>query len=150
MKKHKILVVNGPNLSLLGTREPAIYGTETLGCIASDMRKLAEHIGGIELEFFQSDSEGALVTCIGATRGIYDGIIINPAAYTHTSLAIADAISAVSDVVPCIEVHLSNTHQREEIRHKSLTASSCIGQIMGFKGQGYSLAMLALKKHLTA
>jgi 3-dehydroquinate dehydratase-2 len=148
MKTLKILVLNGPNLNLLGTREPEVYGTETLDSIAKDMTACAEHLGGIELEFFQSNAESDLITRIGATRGAYDGIIINPAALTHTSLGVADAIKAVADVVSTVEVHLSNTHAREEIRHKSLTAPGCIGQIMGFKGHGYVLALIALAKYL--
>jgi len=148
MKALKILVLNGPNLNLLGTREPDVYGTETLESIAADLTTCAETLGGIELEFLQSNAESDLITRIGETRGAFDGIIINPAALTHTSLSVADAIKAVADVVPTVEVHLSNTHAREEIRHKSLTAPCCIGQIMGFKGFGYTLALQALVKHL--
>jgi len=148
MKALKILVLNGPNLNLLGTREPDVYGTETLDSIVADLTACAETLGGIELEFLQSNAESDLITRIGATRGAFDGIIINPAALTHTSLSVADAIKAVADVVPAVEVHLSNTHAREEIRHKSLTAPGCIGQIMGFKGFGYTLALQALVKHL--
>jgi 3-dehydroquinate dehydratase II len=148
MKTLKILVLNGPNLNLLGTREPDVYGTETLDSIAADLTVCAEQLDGIELEFFQSNAESDLITRIGQSRGNYDGIIINPAALTHTSLGVADAIKAVADVVPAVEVHLSNTHAREEIRHKSLTAPGCIGQIMGFKGFGYTLALQALVKQL--
>ena len=150
MKTLKILVLNGPNLNLLGTREPDVYGTETLDSIAADLTACAETLGGVELEFVQSNAESDLISRIGATRGTFDGIIINPAALTHTSLGVADAIKAVADVVPAVEVHLSNTHAREEIRHKSLTAPGCIGQIMGFKGYGYTLALQALVKHLRA
>ncbi|MBC8206398.1 MAG: type II 3-dehydroquinate dehydratase [Kiritimatiellales bacterium] len=148
MKALKILVLNGPNLNLLGTREPDVYGTETLDSIAKDLTACAETLGGVELEFVQSNAESDLITRIGETRGAFDGIIINPAALTHTSLGVADAIKAVADVVPAVEVHLSNTHAREEIRHKSLSAAGCIGQIMGFKGFGYTLALQALVKHL--
>jgi len=148
MKALKILVLNGPNLNLLGTREPDVYGTETLESIAADLIARAETLGGVELEFVQSNAESDLITRIGETRGAFDGIIINPAALTHTSLGVADAIKAVADVVPAVEVHLSNTHAREEIRHKSLTAPGCIGQIMGFKGQGYVLALQALTQYL--
>jgi len=148
MKTLKILVLNGPNLNLLGTREPGIYGTETLASIETDLLAAAKELGGIELDFFQSNAESDLITRIGATRGAFDGILINPAALTHTSLGLADALSAVADVVPAVEVHLSNTAAREEIRHKSLTASACIGQIMGFKGHSYVLALRALVKHL--
>lgn len=148
MKTLKILVLNGPNLNLLGTREPDVYGTETLDSIAADLKACAEQLGEVEVDFFQSNAESDLITRIGEARGAYDGIIINPAALTHTSLGVADAIKAVADAVPAVEVHLSNTHAREEIRHKSLTAPGCIGQIMGFKGYGYILALQALVNHL--
>ena len=148
MKTLNILVLNGPNLNLLGTREPEIYGSETMESIEADMRTCAETLDGVEIEFFQSNAESDLITRIGETRGTVDGIIINPAALTHTSLGVADAIKAVADVVPAVEVHLSNTHAREEIRHKSLSEPGCIGQIMGFKGYGYILALQALVKHL--
>ena len=141
----KILVLNGPNLNLLGTREPEIYGTETLADIESTLKTLYPET---EIEFLQSNSEAELITWIGETRGKYDGIIINPAALTHTSLGLCDALKAVGDVVPAVEVHLSNTHKREEIRHKSLTAPACIGQIMGFRGFGYTLALRALMHQL--
>lgn len=141
----KILVLNGPNLNLLGSREPEIYGYETLADIEAQMNDCAEQLGdGIEIEFRQSNAEAELITWIGSTRGIYDGIIINPAALTHTSLGLCDALKAVADEVPAVEVHLSNTHTREEIRHKSLTAPACVGQIMGFQGHGYTLALRAL------
>ncbi len=148
MKTLKILVLNGPNLNLLGTREPEVYGTETLDSIAKDMNACAGRLGGVELEFRQSNAESDLITWIGAARGKFAGIIINPAAFTHTSLGVADALKAVEKEVPAVEVHLSNTNAREEIRHKSLTAPACIGQIMGFKGYSYILALDALVKHL--
>ena len=141
----KILVLNGPNLNLLGTREPEIYGKETLAEIEQMLQSDAPEL---EIDFRQTNSEAELVTWIGQTRGAFDGIIINPAAFTHTSLAVADALKAVADAVPAVEVHLSNTHQRESIRHQSLTASACIGQIMGFRGFGYLLALRALLRHL--
>ncbi|MBP5320454.1 MAG: type II 3-dehydroquinate dehydratase [Kiritimatiellae bacterium] len=137
----KILVVNGPNLKLLGTREPDIYGHETLDDILARLFAKAEK-KNIEIDAFQSDIEGELVGVIGAARGVYDGIIINPAAYTHTSVAIRDAIAAAG--LPTVEVHLSNVHQREPFRHTSLTAPVCIGQIMGFGGTGYLLALEGL------
>lgn len=141
----KILVLNGPNLNLLGTREPEIYGYETLGDIEAEMNACASLLDSdIHIDFRQTNSEAELITWIGDTRGKYDGIIINPAALTHTSLGVADALKAVADAVPAVEVHLSNTHKREEIRHKSLTASACIGQLMGFQGFGYILALRAL------
>jgi len=141
----KILVLNGPNLNLLGTREPEIYGTETLADIETSMKKIAPDV---EITFLQTNSEAELITLIGETPGSSDGIVINPAALTHTSLGVADALKAVAHQVPAIEVHLSNTHQREKIRHTSLSASACIGQIMGFRGFGYTLALRALLNHL--
>lgn len=147
----KILVLNGPNLNLLGTREPEYYGYETLADIEAQMNDCAAQLAnGIEIEFRQSNAEAELITWIGEARGKYDGIIINPAALTHTSLGLCDALKAVADAVPAIEVHLSNTHTREEIRHKSLTAPACIGQIMGFQGLGYTLALRALVNKLSA
>ena len=141
----KILVINGPNLNLLGTREPDVYGSETLADIGKAVSDAASAID-VELDTFQSNEEGALVTKIGESAGVYDGLIINPAAYTHTSVALRDAISACG--VPCVEVHLSNTHAREEFRHKSLTAPLCMGQVMGFGGTGYVLALNGLVKKL--
>lgn len=142
----KILVLNGPNLNLLGTREPEIYGRETLADIEVEMKSVYPEV---EIEFRQSNSEAELITWIGETRGTFDGMVINPAALTHTSLGLYDALKAV-DVVPAVEVHLSNTHAREEIRHKSLTAPACIGQIMGFQGFGYTLALRALVQKLSS
>ena len=141
----KILVLNGPNLNLLGTREPDIYGYETLADIEAEMKSV--HLEA-EIEFRQSNAEAELITWIGESRGMFDGIIINPAALTHPSLGLCDALMAVADEVPAVEVHLSNTHTREEIRHKSITAPACIGQIMGFRGYGYTLALQALAHHL--
>ena len=141
----KILVVNGPNLNLLGTREPDVYGGDTLADIGKAVSDAAASMG-VELDTFQSNEEGVLVTKIGESAGVYDGLIINPAAYTHTSVALRDAIKACG--VPCVEVHLSNTHAREEFRHKSLTAPVCVGQIMGFGGAGYVLALQGLVKKL--
>ena len=143
----KILVLNGPNLNLLGTREPKIYGTETLDDIEAKMKEVYPEV---EIDFRQSNSEAELITWIGETRGTFDGIIINPAALTHTSLGLCDALKAVADVVPAVEVHLSNTHAREEIRHKSLTAPACIGQLMGFQGFGYTLALRAIVQKLSS
>jgi len=141
----KILVLNGPNLGLLGTREPGVYGTTTL----ADMMEQVVVRGrekGAEVEWFQSDLEGELVSRIGSSRGKYDGLIMNPAAYTHTSVAIRDAIQAVS--IPCVEVHLSNIHAREPFRHTSLTAAVCVGQILGFGPMSYLLGLDALMNHL--
>ena len=141
----KILVLNGPNLNLLGSREPGVYGRQTL----ADMMAGLQDYGRarmIEVEWFQSNEEGALVTRIGESRGRYDGLIINPAAYTHTSIALRDALQAVA--LPCVEVHLSNIHSREEFRHTSLTAAACVGQICGFGAMSYQLALDALGAHL--
>lgn len=140
----KILVLNGPNLNLLGNREPEIYGSETLESIE---HKLNTNFPDVKINFKQSNSESELITWIGEAPEQYNGIIINPAALTHTSLGLYDALKAVSDRIPSIEVHLSNTYSREEVRHKSLTASACIGQIMGFRGYGYILAMNAILQY---
>ena len=137
----KILLLNGPNLALLGTREPQIYGTTTLADIVAATRAAAE-AHGWTLDAFQSDVEGELVRAICQARGVYDGIVINPAAYTHTSVALHDAIKACE--VPTVEVHLSNVYAREGYRHESLTAPSCVGQICGFGPKGYLLALEAL------
>ncbi len=141
----KILILHGPNLNLLGTREPDVYGSETLGDIVTKLQAAATK-RGVEIESFQSNEEGALVSKIGETPGLYDGIVFNPAAYTHTSVALCDALAAVD--VPCVEVHLSNTAAREEFRHKSLTVGACIGQIMGFGATSYVLALEALIDYL--
>ncbi|HVN86983.1 MAG TPA: type II 3-dehydroquinate dehydratase [Candidatus Binatia bacterium] len=137
----RILVVHGPNLNLIGTREPAVYGGETLSSIERRLRKLAVelHVG---LESFQSNSEGALVDRIQRARDTVDGILINPGAYTHTSIALRDALLAVD--LPTVEVHLSNVHRREEFRHRSLIAPVAAGQILGFGGDSYLLGLRAL------
>ncbi|HIU86663.1 TPA: type II 3-dehydroquinate dehydratase [Candidatus Spyradomonas excrementavium] len=141
----KILVVNGPNLNLLGTREPEVYGTLTLEKINEELLKYAKELG-VEMEFFQSNVEGEIVNAIQAARQNCAGIVINPAAYTHTSVAIRDAISAVA--LPAVEIHISNVYAREEFRKDSLIAPVCIGQIAGFGLDSYKLAMLALVKFL--
>lgn len=141
----KIRIVNGPNLALLGTREPDVYGYETLDDILKTVTLRAHTLGAV-IDSFQSDIEGELVRYIGSSRGQAAGLIINPAAYTHTSVAIRDAIAATD--LPCVEVHLSNTYTRESFRLSSLTAPVCIGQIMGFGGFGYVLALDALIRHL--
>lgn len=139
----KILVLNGPNLALLGTREPEIYGRTTLADIVALVTAAAQE-KGISVDAFQSDVEGELVAAIGRARGVYDGIILNPAAYTHTSVALHDAIKASG--VPTVEVHLSNVYAREGYRHESLTAGVCAGQICGFGPAGYVLALEALSR----
>ena len=141
----KILCVNGPNLNLLGTREPDKYGTVTLAQIEKNVKSKAQELG-IEVDFYQNNIEGEIVNAIQAAKGVYDGIIINPAAYTHTSVAIRDAISAV--MIPAVEIHLSNIHTREEFRHKSFTAPVCVGQITGFGSYGYILALFAIVDYL--
>ncbi len=137
----KIVVIQGPNLNMLGMREQNIYGPMKLEDIHAQMRDVAEQ-NNTEIEFFQSNLEGEIVDRLQECLGDADGIIINPAAYTHTSIAIRDAISAIQ--IPTVEVHLSNIHQREEFRHKSLTAPVCAGQILGFGPFGYHLAMISI------
>lgn len=138
----KLLLINGPNLQLLGVREPSIYGNVTLPQIVADLREKAA-AQGVELLDFQSNSEGAIVDRIAAAlMDGTEGIIINPAAYTHTSVAIRDALAAVK--IPAVEVHLSNISSREEFRNRSLTAPVCRGVIAGFGAQGYRLALQAL------
>ena len=137
----KILVLNGPNINMLGVREKNIYGQQ-------DYAALCEYIGqeaaalNVEVEVRQSNFEGELVTLIQQAYGKFDGIVINPAALTHYSVALLDAIKAVA--LPTIEVHLSNIHAREEFRHRSVTAAACLGQICGLGFQGYALALRAL------
>ncbi len=134
----KILVLNGPNLHLLGRREPDVYGRETLEDIRRALDRRANELG-VEIEFRQSNCEGELVGWIGAAAGQFDGILINPAAYTHTSVALYDALRAAA--VPCVEVHLSHPAAREEFRRRSLTAPACIGTVAGFGGASYILAL---------
>ena len=141
----KILVINGPNLNLLGDREKENYGEITLDAINSDLKALALELG-VEIDFFQSNTEGEIVDKIQAAKGCFDGIIINPAAYTHTSIALRDALLAVK--LPAVEVHLSNIHAREEFRKTSYTAPVCIGQIAGFKKDSYLLALRAIVNYL--
>lgn len=143
----KILVIHGPNLGLLGTREPEVYGHTTLGDINRALETLAAELGA-SLECRQSDTEGELVAWIGSARDAFDGILLNPAAYTHTSVALRDAIQAAG--LPAVEVHLSNTHARESFRHVSLTAPVCVGQIQGFGPESYLLGLRALDKFLSS
>jgi 3-dehydroquinate dehydratase-2 len=141
----KIVVIQGPNLNLLGHREENIYGAMKLEQIHSQMEAVAKQ-NSLEIEFFQSNLEGEIVDRIQECIGDADGIIINPAAYTHTSIAIRDAIVAAS--MPVIEVHISNIHRREEFRTKSMTAAVTTGQIIGFGPFGYHLAMISMTQIL--
>ena len=134
----KFLIINGPNLNLLGRREPGIYGQENYDSLCAGLREFAAAHGSTA-ECFQSNHEGAIIDAIHAADGVYDAIVMNPGAFTHYSYAILDALKAVS--VPCIEVHISNVHQREEFRHKSVTAPACVGQITGLGLYGYRAAM---------
>ena len=136
----KVLFLNGPNLNLLGTREPEVYGRTTLAGIEVKVRQRAAELK-VEVDFRQSNLEGELVSWIHESKNRFDVIVINAAAYTHTSIALRDAISAVG--VPAIEIHLSNVHAREEFRHKSLIAPVCCGQICGFGEKSYLLGLEA-------
>jgi len=135
-----ILFLNGPNLNLLGQREPQVYGATTLADIDAQIRDRALRLG-VRAEFRQTNHEGELVTWIQQALGQFDVIVLNAGAYTHTSIAIRDAISAVK--IPTIEIHLSNVHAREEFRHKSVIAPVCVGQICGFGPLSYTLAIEA-------
>ncbi len=141
----KILILNGPNLQLLGRREPDVYGRVTLAEIRRLLAVRARTLK-VSLDFLQSNVEGELVTAVGESAGLYDGVVFNPAAYTHTSVALHDAIKASG--VPCVEVHLSNVAAREEFRHRSFTAPACIGQIAGFGADSYLLALEGLVGYL--
>ena len=141
----KIIVIQGPNLNLLGHREQNIYGPMKLEEIHTQMENIAKQ-NNIEIEFFQSNLEGEIVDRVQECIGDADGIIINPAAYTHTSIAIRDAISATA--MPTVEVHISNLYRREEFRAKSLTAAVCTGLISGFGPFGYHLAMISMTQIL--
>lgn len=143
----KILIINGPNLQLLGTREPEIYGKLTLRQINEGLEKFASALKGVELEFLQSNHEGAIIDKIGNSKKEgFAGIVINPAAFTHTSFAIYDALKAVD--IPCVEVHLSNIYKREEFRRNSVTAASCLGVISGMGEKGYEYAVTFLTDYI--
>lgn len=136
----KILVINGVNLDMLGIREPQIYGGNSLEEINKGLSLEAKNLG-VDIEFVQSNIEGEIVEYIHSAR-LYDGIILNAGAYTHYSIAIRDAISSID--TPCVEVHLSNVHKREEFRHTSVISAVCVGVIAGFGAKSYSLALHAL------
>jgi 3-dehydroquinate dehydratase-2 len=140
MAKKKVLILNGPNLNLLGKRQPEIYGKLTLAQIEQKVRMLARELG-IEIEFRQSNNEGELVTWIQEAANKFGAIVINPAAYTHTSLAMRDAVSALG--IPTVEIHISNIHKRESFRHHSFIAEVAVGQIAGFGVDSYLLGLRA-------
>lgn len=143
----KFLVINGPNLNLLGSREPDIYGNTGYDALCQRIRQSAESMN-VEVECFQSNHEGAIIDRLHAAVGTYDGIVINPGAYTHYSYAILDALKAIN--IPAVEVHISNIHKREEFRHKSVTAAGCDGQICGLGQFGYVAAMGYLIEKLSS
>ena len=143
----KILILNGPNLNMLGLREPEIYGTGSLDKINAELVEFKNKQNlDVELDFFQTNHEGEIVDKIQQANEIYEGIILNPAAYTHTSIAIADAIKAIN--IPVVEVHLSNIHSREDFRNISFSAKNTLAQIAGFSKNSYKLALLGLYEYL--
>lgn len=134
----KFLILNGPNLNMLGVREPAIYGNNSYEALVRRIRSFAEGMDS-QADFFQSNHEGDIIDAIHQAQGNYDAIVINPGALTHYSYAVYDALKSIT--VPAIEVHISNVHQREEFRHKSVTAPACVGQVCGLGFYGYIAAM---------
>lgn len=140
-----VLLLNGPNLNLLGTREPGVYGSETLEDLVTKLNMVMEELGG-SLEHLQSNHEGVLIDAIHRARGVHDGILINPGAFTHYSYALRDAFASVA--LPTIEVHISNIHAREEFRHHSVIAPVVIGQVVGLGMDGYEWALRALVRKI--
>ena len=143
----RIAVLNGPNLNLLGTREPALYGRESLADVERALRDVANEIGA-ELEFAQRNGEGEIIDLIHSLRGRIDGVVINAGAYTHTSIAIRDALTAIA--VPYVEVHVTNVYAREPERRHSMLASAAVGVIAGLGAYGYELALRGLTRSLAA
>ena len=143
----EILVINGPNLNMLGKREPEIYGSLTLSEIETFLSSKTDSLGGdVGLSFFQSNSEGEIVTAIQDAYEKFDGVVINPGAYTHTSVAIRDAI--LSTGMPVVEVHISNIYKREDFRQKSFVSGVSLGVVSGFRAHSYYLGLLGLVEHL--
>ena len=140
-----LLLVNGPNLNLVGKREPTIYGSQTLEDIQEELLTLASELG-TKLRFFQSNSEGEMIDCIHNSAGSIDGILINAGAYTHTSIALRDALLGVA--IPYVEVHLSNIYSREEFRHKSFLSDKALGLVCGFGANSYQLALQGIVSYL--
>ena len=145
-KSMRILIINGVNLNMLGFREPEQYGTTTLKDLEKELHAYSFSLG-IDIETFQSNIEGEIVERIQQAREHFDGIVLNAGAYTHTSIAIRDAIIAAS--MPTVEIHMSNIYKREDFRHKSLIAPVCVGQISGFKNDSYKLGLKGLVNYLT-
>jgi 3-dehydroquinate dehydratase-2 len=138
MTATRILVLNGPNLNLLGTREPSVYGTLTLDELTAQLSLVADRLA-VEVEFYQSNGEGALIDKLHASRTTHHGVVFNPGGYTHTSVALHDALRAIG--LPCVEVHLTNTSAREEFRQKSITGAACVGRIEGFGFDSYRMGL---------
>ena len=143
----KVLIINGPNLNLLGLREPTIYGTKNYAALVAFCENACRE-AGFGCEVFQSNHEGVIVDKIQAAYGVFDGIVINPAAYTHTSVAILDALKAVA--IPAVEVHLSDVTQREDFRQISYARLACVKTFMGLGFEGYRQAILFLKSYINA